>query len=100
MTFSLFEQFGSDEKRAVEGIAAMLDLSPPDPGEDPEHVARRMADWGTLQGPDVSWEAMWSATHAMLQAQLNGAKFIQMAEVGRMTLREYNLSNPKKRAGY
>ena len=96
MAFIPFEDYRTDEQRAIEGIAALLDLTPPDLDEDPEHVARRMASWGVLQGPGVQWEAIWFVTHTMLQAQAVGVKFPQLAEVGIAKLKEYNRLNPKK----
>ena len=96
MAFTPFENYRTDKQRAIEGIAALLDLTPPDPDEDPEHVARRMASWGVLQGPGIQWEAMWFVTHAMLHAQVNGVRFPQLAEVGIAELKEYNRLNPKK----
>ena len=96
MTSSMFDGYGSDEERAVEGIAALLDLNPPDPGEEHDSVARRMADWGILQGPKVRWEAVWYVAHALLQARADGVRFPQLARVGMRALREYNQQAQEK----
>lgn len=87
---TLWEYYGSDEHRAAEAIAALLDLNPFDFDEDAESLAQRMAAWGTLQGPNVRWEAMWYVTHAMIEAQAEGVKFPLLAEVGMDALHEYN----------
>lgn len=90
MGFSLFEDFGSDEQRAVEGIAALLDLYPREDGEDDEGLAWRMANWALLQGPSVRWDAMLHASRVMINAKQSGAHFSQLSEMGSDALYEYN----------
>jgi hypothetical protein len=90
MSASRFQDYGPDEHRAVEGIAALLDLNPPNPGEDDESVAWCMADWALLQGPAVRWDAMLYCARAMIDAQHEGMRYVQMAEVGLEALYEYN----------
>ncbi len=89
---SPFEDFGSDEHRALEGIAALLYLNPRDPKEDDESLSWRMADWALLQGPAVRWDAMLHAVRAMVKAQQerNGLGFTQLSQAGVTALGEYN----------
>jgi hypothetical protein len=84
--------FGPDESRAVEGISALLDLRPRDPGEDDSALARRMADWGLEQGPEVRWAAIAFSALSMIKAQAQGVRYPQLASVGLDALEEYNRS--------
>ena len=86
----MFEDFGSDERRAVEGIAALLELNPRDPEIDDETFAWDMADWALLQGPTVRWDAMVQSARMMIAAQQEGKDFMVISEIGIAALQEYN----------
>jgi hypothetical protein len=84
--------FGPDESRAVEGISALLDLMPRHPGEDDSALARRLADWGLEQGPEVRWAAIVFSALSMIKAQGRGIRYPQLASIGLDALEEYNQS--------
>lgn len=82
--------FGPDEQRAIEAIAALLDLFPREPDEDDEMLAQRMASWGIQQGPHVRLKAILYATRAMVTMLPYGHHFGELSEVGMAALHEYN----------
>ena len=84
--------FGPDEHRAVEGIAALIDLMGRRPGETDNDLARRMADWGMQQGPEVRWSAMAFVSMMMIKDMNQGVHYPQLAQKGLDALQEYNQS--------
>jgi hypothetical protein len=84
--------FGSDEHRAIEGIAALLDLMPRFPGESDDDLAGRMAVWAMEQGPNVRYDAVLYATHAMIAKLDQRLGFMRLSEVGLRALSNYNES--------
>jgi len=91
MGYSHFNQYGSDEIRAVEGIAAEVDLTPRLPDENDNELARRMADWSVWQGPNVRWSAVYFAALEIVDASHTpGIGFTELTEVGIHALRRYN----------
>ena len=84
--------WGPDENRAVEAVAALLEIFPREPGETDEELAVRMGNWALQQGPNVRWEAMIFAIAAMIQALPNGFMFAALSDIGLNALHEYNSS--------
>ncbi len=82
--------FGSDEHRAIEGIAALLDLMPHIPGETNDALAWRMTSWALEQGPNVRREAILYATYAMIDQLDQKLGFMRLSEVGLRALSDYN----------
>ena len=66
----------------MEGISALLDLMPRHPGEDNSALARRLADWGLEQGPDVRWAAIVFSALSTIKAQGRGVRYPQLASIG------------------
>jgi hypothetical protein len=89
--------FGPDEHRAVEGIAALIDLMGRLPGEGDGDLARRMADWGIQQGPEVRWSAMANCALVMVRSQAQGIHYPHLAQVGLDALHAYNDSLRERR---
>ncbi|NDJ51777.1 MAG: hypothetical protein GYB68_01680 [Chloroflexi bacterium] len=88
---SAFDDFGTDEKRAIEGIAALLDITPRMPGETVDQIAERMAEWGLQQGPEVDRNALIHATKAMLIAQDEGTSgYAGLTRAGVLALAEFH----------
>lgn len=83
-------EFGSDEHRAIEGIAALLDLMPRIPGESDDALAQRMAAWAMEQGPNIRWDAILYATYAMIDQLDQKLGFMRLSEVGLRALSDYN----------
>jgi hypothetical protein len=81
---------GTDEHRAIEAIAALLDLFPREPGEEDDSLIYRMASWGIQQGPDVRWEAIIYSTRAMVNMLPYGHHFGELSVVGLAALERYN----------
>jgi len=88
--------FGPDENRAVEAIAALLEIFPRLPGEDDDGLAFRMADWGLLQGPNIRWDALQYAARTMVSALSPGMHYVSLAEIGMRALNEYNQVYPRQ----
>lgn len=84
--------WGPDENRAVEAIAALIEIFPRLPGEDDEAFANRLTRWGVLQGPNVRWDAVLNATQSMIASFTPGMHFALLAEIGLKALHEFNLS--------
>jgi hypothetical protein len=82
--------FGSDEHRAIEGIAALLDLMPRIPGESDDALALRMAAWAMEQGPNIRQDAILHATYAMIDQLDRRLGFMRLSEVGLRALSDYN----------
>ena len=84
--------WGPDENRAIEAVAALLEIFPRLPGETDEELAQRMSAWAIQQGPNVRGEAVYCAVRAMIAALPHGYMFVQLAELGLNALHEYNES--------
>lgn len=82
--------WGPDENRAVEAVAALLEIFPRMPGETDDELAIRMSNWAIQQGPNVRIEAVYFAVTRMIAAQPSGFMFMQLAEIGLNALHEYN----------
>ncbi len=84
--------WGPDENRAIEAVAALLEIFPREPGETDDQLAHRMADWAIQQGPNVRREAVLEAIAAMIAAMPQGHLFNDLADIGLDALRQYNES--------
>jgi hypothetical protein len=83
--------FGPDEQRTIEAIAALLELMPRNPAEGDDVLAERMTAWGTMQGPEVRWDAIMHATLVMIEAQKGASiHFADLAVIGLTALHHYN----------
>lgn len=82
--------WGPDENRAIEAVAALLEIFPREPGETDQELAVRMGKWAVQQGPNVRWEAMIIAITAMIKHLPDGYMFSGLTEIGLNALYEYN----------
>jgi len=82
--------WGPDENRAIEAVAALLEIFPRIPGETDADLAQRMAQWAMQQGPNVRADAVHYAVSAMVAALPRKLMFMQLADIGMNALHEYN----------
>jgi hypothetical protein len=89
MGLSPHQGFGSDEHRAIEGVAVLLELTPRLPDESDGMLLERMVFWAMQQGPSVRYDAMRQVIAPMILHR-GHRSFMELAQVGLDALQAYN----------